>query len=70
VTAVSLHPGAVATDLWRNRGQDVSGLTKFYMPVLNYLISWFGLSTAEGAKTTIYCATSEDVPKNNGKYFA
>ena len=69
VTAVSLHPGVVATDIWRTR-QDASGVKKAMMVMMRPCVRLFGLSVADGAKTTVHCATSEDVPKDNGKYFA
>ncbi len=70
VTAVSLHPGFVATDIFRSRGQDATGITTAMNRIWGLLARIFALTVADGAKTTIYCATSEDVPKNNGKYFA
>ena len=70
MTAVSLHPGVVATDLWRSRGQEASFMKKTMMNFTRPCVNLFGLSVADGTKTTIYCATSDEVPKNNGKYFA
>ncbi len=70
VTAASLHPGVVATDIFRTRGQDATGFKKVLSGILRPCVRLFGLSVADGAKTTIYCATSDEIPKNNGKYFA
>jgi retinol dehydrogenase-12 len=65
---VSLHPGVVTTEIWRN-------LEK--MPFLSILIVlfkpliWFTFKNCkEGAQTTLHCALDDDeVLKNNGKYF-
>ena len=70
MTAVSLHPGTVHTDMCRNRGSDATGLRWFIMRIQGPLIRWFGLKAVDGAQTTIYCATSEEVPNHSGKYFA
>lgn len=70
VTAVSLHPGVVKTDIWRNRGQDSSAFIKFLMAFIRPMVGIFGISSDDGAKTTIHCATSDEIPSQNGKYFA
>lgn len=70
MTAVSLHPGVVSTDIWRNRGEESACLMKTMMVCLRPMVKCFCLSTADGAKTTIHCATSDEVPSQNGKYFA
>jgi NAD(P)-dependent dehydrogenase (short-subunit alcohol dehydrogenase family) len=61
VTANALHPGVVAT----NFGKDSKGLfsfsLKFFRP--------FFLKPLQGAKTSIYLATSPDVTSTNGRYF-
>jgi NAD(P)-dependent dehydrogenase (short-subunit alcohol dehydrogenase family) len=58
VTTYSLHPGAVATDVWRRVPWPVRPLLKRRM-----------LSPAEGARTTLYCATSPDVADESGYYY-
>ncbi|XP_053603610.1 retinol dehydrogenase 12-like [Plodia interpunctella] len=61
VTANSLHPGAVDTDIWKN------------IPIVKYftfLIKPFLKTSWEGAQTTIYLAVSPDVENVSGKYFA
>lgn len=70
MTAVSLHPGVVKTDIWRNRGADSSYFVKFLMSMIRPLVGIFGINSDEGAKTTIHCATSDEIPSQNGKYFA
>lgn len=56
--AYSLHPGVIASDVWREIPQPVR---------------WFMLrnmiSNEAGAKTTLYCATSPEVAEHNGRYY-
>ncbi|MFZ4827077.1 MAG: SDR family oxidoreductase [Phototrophicaceae bacterium] len=61
ITANALHPGAVATNFMRDNGW----LGKVY----SSLAQVFQKSPQEGAKTSIYLATSPDVQNVNGKYF-
>jgi NAD(P)-dependent dehydrogenase (short-subunit alcohol dehydrogenase family) len=62
VTANCLHPGFVATHFGqRDVGPAVRLLVK--------LIASFGASPQEGAKTSIYLASSSDVESVTGKYF-
>jgi len=57
VTANALHPGVVATEIWRQ------------VPILNLLSSWFMLSPEKGARTTVHLAASPDVAGVSGSYF-
>jgi NAD(P)-dependent dehydrogenase (short-subunit alcohol dehydrogenase family) len=71
VTAVSLHPGVVKTELWRefeNNGAKKSYVCLF--KVMKPVFSVFAKNSAEGAQTTIYCAVDDKVPQQNGEYFA
>jgi len=56
--AYSLHPGVIASDVWREIPQP---------------IRWFMLrnmiSNEDGAKTTLYCAASSEVAEHNGRYY-
>jgi NAD(P)-dependent dehydrogenase (short-subunit alcohol dehydrogenase family) len=62
VTANCLHPGFVATHIGqRDVGPTVRLLVK--------LIGSFGASPQEGAKTSIYLASSPKVEGVTGKYF-
>ena len=62
VTANSLHPGAVSTDLQRH---------SFLSSALLSPVRWYLFKTAEqGAQTTIYCAVSEEMEGVSGKYLA
>ena len=61
VTANCLHPGVVATNIFRNLGT----LGK----VFTFIGRPFMLSATKGAETSIYLASSPDVAKVSGKYF-
>lgn len=60
VTAYSLHPGVIASDIWQRRvPRFLSALPRLFMK-----------STTDGAKTSVYCATSVDVANHTGRYYA
>ncbi len=62
VTANCLHPGFVATNFGQNGAGSVGrGIVK--------LISRLGISPEEGAKTSIYLASSPEIEGVTGKYF-
>lgn len=63
VTANCLHPGFVATNIAQ------SGVGPFVRAVVKFIFSNFGISPEEGAKTSIYLATSPEVEGVTGKYF-
>jgi retinol dehydrogenase-12 len=56
--AYSLHPGVIASDVWREVPQPLRWLIKLRM-----------ISNEEGAQTTLYCATSAAVADDNGLYY-
>ena len=58
VTANSLHPGVVATNIFN-----------VLPPVLRHLAKWFMLTPAQGAETTVYLASSPEVENMTGEYF-
>jgi retinol dehydrogenase-12 len=58
VTTYALHPGVVATDVWRELPQPFRAIAKLFM-----------ISAEAGAATTIYCATSPDVASQTGLYY-
>ena len=62
VTANCLHPGFVATNI----GQSGMGLAS---RIVTRLIFTFGISPQEGAKTSLYLASSPEVEGVTGKYF-
>jgi len=60
VTANSLHPGVVRTHIWAHSGT--------FSPLAR-LASSFMIGPEEGAKTTVYLASSPEVEGVTGKYF-
>ncbi|HMV68176.1 MAG TPA: SDR family oxidoreductase [Myxococcota bacterium] len=66
VTAVSVHPGWVRTNLIRN------SLPVFVQDWLLWpVMRWFGMIEPwEGAQTTLHALLSPEVPKDNGAYFS
>lgn len=58
VRSYSLHPGGVATDVWREVPWGVRHLMKLFM-----------LTNEEGARTQLWCATSPDVAEQDGLYY-
>jgi retinol dehydrogenase 12 len=57
VLTVSLHPGAIATDVWR----DIPGPFRWFLKLSL-------LSVEDGARTTLHCATAADL--QTGAYYA
>jgi NAD(P)-dependent dehydrogenase (short-subunit alcohol dehydrogenase family) len=62
VTANCLHPGVIASGFGHTYGSALSVLLKIARPFL--------LSAEEGARTTVYLASSPEVAGVTGKYFA
>jgi NAD(P)-dependent dehydrogenase (short-subunit alcohol dehydrogenase family) len=63
VTVNAVHPGEVATNIWKtNFG--------FIGPALKWVMGFFYLTPEEGAATSIYAASSQDVEGITGKYFS
>lgn len=58
VTTYSLHPGVVASDVWRSVPWPLRALFKMTM-----------ISTEEGAATTLYCASSPEAALETGLYY-
>jgi retinol dehydrogenase 12 len=58
VTTYALHPGVVASDIWRRVPWPVRPLMTRRM-----------LTVDEGAATSLYCATSADVAQDSGKFY-
>ncbi len=59
VTSYALHPGTVASNVWRA------------VPwPLDHVLKRFMVSVDDGAKTSIYCATSPEVATQSGLYYA
>ncbi|MGH2873007.1 MAG: SDR family NAD(P)-dependent oxidoreductase, partial [Solirubrobacteraceae bacterium] len=58
VTACSLHPGVVASDIWRRVPWPIRPLIKLRM-----------LTPEQGAQTSLYCATARELATNGGRYY-
>ncbi|MCH9674287.1 MAG: SDR family oxidoreductase [Gammaproteobacteria bacterium] len=62
VTCNCLHPGFVSTNFGMNNGWMVRAIVRA-------LMRFSAITVEEGAKTSIYLASSEDVATTTGKYF-
>lgn len=58
VTTYALHPGAIASDVWRAVPWPVRPLMKLFMK-----------SAADGAKTSLYCAAAPELAGESGRYY-
>ncbi len=58
VSTYALHPGVVASDVWRSVPWPFRALIKLRM-----------ISTEEGARTSLYCATAADCASETGLYY-
>ena len=58
VTAYALHPGVVASDVWRSVPWPFRPLIKRWM-----------ITVEEGALTTLHCATSNEAAQESGLYY-
>jgi NAD(P)-dependent dehydrogenase (short-subunit alcohol dehydrogenase family) len=58
VTTYTLHPGAVATDVWREVPWGLRHFMKLFM-----------LTEEQGAQTQIWCATADELRGQTGRYY-
>ena len=58
VTTYAVHPGVVASDIWRR-----------IPPPFQWVMKLFMLSNEDGAKTTLHCATSPEAGAETGLYY-
>ncbi|MGH3406166.1 MAG: SDR family oxidoreductase [Streptosporangiaceae bacterium] len=58
ITTYALHPGVVASDIWRRVPWPVRSLMTARM-----------LTTEQGAATSLYCATSSEIAKESGRFY-
>jgi NAD(P)-dependent dehydrogenase (short-subunit alcohol dehydrogenase family) len=58
VTTYALHPGVVASNIWRHVPWPIRPVAKRFM-----------ISTTTGAETSIHCASSTDLGGLSGRYF-
>ena len=59
MTTYSLHPGVIASDVWRSVPWPVRPLIKLRMR-----------SPEQGAQTSLYCATDPELSEQSGLYYA
>ena len=59
VTTYSLHPGSVASDIWKRR-----------LGVFAVLLRPFLLTNEEGTKTQLRCETAPELASETGLYYA
>jgi retinol dehydrogenase-12 len=57
-TTYAVHPGAVASNIWRAIPRPAQWVMKLFM-----------LSNEEGAKTPLYCATAAELATVTGRYY-
>ena len=70
VTAYSLHPGVVRTELGRYF-VDLHGKWYRIVGILMYPLIWLIFKTPkQGAQTTIYCAVDEEIKDKSGRYYS
>lgn len=58
VHSYALHPGVIASEIWREVPWPIRPIMEMFM-----------ISPEEGAKTTLYCATSPEVQSHDGRYY-
>ncbi|MEZ4367465.1 MAG: SDR family oxidoreductase [Kofleriaceae bacterium] len=58
VTTYALHPGVVATDVWRQVPAPVRWVMKRFM-----------ITPAQGARTQLWCATAPELADHSGRYY-
>jgi retinol dehydrogenase-12 len=64
-----LHPGAVKTEIIRDRGSRSFASNFVINVIFKQFVNAFGKTAKQGALTSIHCATSEDIPNQSGAYF-
>jgi NAD(P)-dependent dehydrogenase (short-subunit alcohol dehydrogenase family) len=64
ITVNALHPGVVATDIYR-----IGPEGSWYQALFRKVLSLVMISPKDGAQTSIYLASSDDVRGVTGKYF-
>jgi retinol dehydrogenase-12 len=58
VTTYAVHPGVVATDVWRR-----------VPPPFRWVIKKFMLTPEQGAESSLRCATAPELAKETGRYY-
>lgn len=65
IRVYSLHPGVIATELWRSIKQN-GFFTKAGMAIFEYIMK----TPFHGAQTTLYCALDSSVENDTGLYYS
>jgi len=65
VTAVSLHPGFIKTEIFRNIDNNPS----FMNSIFKIMVRFFAKETKKGAISSVHCAIDDNIPNQNGLYF-
>jgi len=68
VTCVSLHPGVVKTEIVRMPDNASLGV-RLIGSLTKAFFTMFGKTAAQGAATSVYCATDSEVTKHSGAYY-
>lgn len=58
VTTYSVHPGVVASEIWRE-----------VPAIIRWPLQFFMISNEEGARTSLYCATDPGLSNVSGRYY-
>jgi len=58
VTTYAVHPGVVATDVWRR-----------VPPPFRWLVKRFMITPEQGAESSLRCATAPELAKETGRYY-
>ncbi|MGD0379138.1 MAG: SDR family oxidoreductase [Acidimicrobiales bacterium] len=58
ITTYALHPGVIASDIWRRLPWPLEPLAKSFMK-----------STVDGARTSVYCASDPGLTGDTGRYY-
>jgi NAD(P)-dependent dehydrogenase (short-subunit alcohol dehydrogenase family) len=58
VRSYALHPGVIASDIWRHVPWPLGPMMMLFMK-----------TTEEGARSSIHCATSPEVAEHDGRYY-
>lgn len=58
MTTYAVHPGGVASNIWRSVPQPFQWLLKLFL-----------ISNEEGARTPLYCATAPELSTTSGRYY-
>jgi len=67
VTAYSLHPGVVQTELGRHIGESVNGFIHW---AFHFCGNFLFKTVVHGAQTSIYCAVDESISTHSGRYYS